>query len=99
MGLLADDTNKTNDVIQVLPVQTNNIEQVSPDITVVDGMSGSEFEKLVGRLMEKQGYEVGNLRGSNDYGVDIIANKGDDRIAVQIKRSKDRISRKPLVML
>ncbi len=94
--LLADDTNQTNDVIQLLPVQTNNVDQAFPDITTVDGMSGLAFEKLVGRLMEKQGYKVGNLRASNDYGVDLIANKEKDRTAVQVKRSKHKITRKAI---
>ena len=96
VGLLADVTNQTNDVIQVLPVQSNNVDQAFPDIAAVDEMSGFKFEKLVGRLMEKQGYKVGNLRASNDYGVDLIANKGDDRTAVQVKRSKHKITRKAI---
>jgi len=67
-----------------------------PDIAQVDEMSGAAFEKLVRQLMEKQGYEVGNLRESNDYGVDLIANKPNERIAVQVKRSKNKIARKAI---
>ena len=67
-----------------------------PDIVQVDKMSGVAFEKLVKQLLEKQGYEVGKLRESNDYGVDLIANKDKVRIAVQVKRSKNRITRKAI---
>ena len=67
-----------------------------PNIAQVDKMSGAAFEKLVRQLMEQQGYQVGNLRESNDYGVDLIANRGEVRIAVQVKRSKNRITRKAI---
>jgi len=66
----------------------------APDMAAVNAMSKLAFEKLVGSLLERQGYEVGNLRASNDYGVDMIINKDKERIAVQVKRSKNKITRK-----
>ena len=57
---------------------------------------GVPFEGLAVKLLEARGYEVGNLRESNDYGVDMIANKGEERIAVQCKRSKNPIARKAI---
>jgi len=39
---------------------------------------------------------VGNLRASNDYGVDLIIDKDKERIAVQVKRSKNQITRKAI---
>lgn len=68
----------------------------APDMAAVDAMSGLAFEKLIGSLLARQGYEVGNLRASNDYGVDLITNKDKERIAVQIKRSKNKITRKAI---
>ena len=68
----------------------------APDMAAVDAMAGLAFEKLVASLLERQGYEVGNLRASNDYGVDMIINKGKERIAVQVKRSKNKITRKAI---
>jgi restriction system protein len=60
-------------------------------------MAGINFEKLVARLMKVQGYKVSNMRESNDYGVDIIAtDKDGSRIAVQVKRSKNKITRKAI---
>ena len=67
-----------------------------PDMAEVDAMSGHAFEDLVVKLLKARGYEVGNLRESNDYGVDMIANKGEERIAVQCKRSKNPIARKAI---
>lgn len=62
-------------------------------IADIDAMSGQAFENVVRRLLESRGYQVGNLRASNDYGVDLIATKGAERFAVQAKRSKHRVSR------
>ena len=85
--LLAEDaTNKSSQIL------TNAV----PEMAEVDKMSGIAFEKLVAILMKSQGYEVGNLRASNDYGVDIIANSKTYRIAVQVKRSKNKITRKAI---
>jgi len=62
----------------------------------VDAMSGAAFESLAKTYLEGRGYQVSNMRASNDYGVDLIANKGAERIAVQCKRSKNPISRKAI---
>lgn len=63
------------------------------EISAIDAMSGQAFEAVVQRLLQFRGFQVGNLRGSNDYGVDLIATKGAERFAVQVKRSKSRVSR------
>ncbi|MDD5676965.1 MAG: restriction endonuclease [Kiritimatiellae bacterium] len=57
-------------------------------------MYGSTFEKLVASLLVQRGYEVGNLRDAGDYGVDMIIHKDKERIAGQVKRSKNKIVRK-----
>lgn len=59
----------------------------------VDCMHGLTFEAYVCKLLESQGYAVENIRASNDYGVDAIASKGKEKIAVQIKRSKNPVDR------
>ena len=76
---------------------TNSVSSnMLPDMATVDTMSGLAFEKIVCMLLERQGYEAGNMRASSDYGVDIIINKGKERIAVQVKRSKNKIARKAI---
>ncbi len=61
----------------------------------VDHMPGLEFEAYVCRLMERQGFGgVYNVRGSGDFGVDIVAERGRVRYAVQVKRYKGGVSRR-----
>jgi len=45
----------------------------------------SEYEALVARHYRKLGYTVEDRPASNDWGIDVIASKGDERIAVQAK--------------
>lgn len=55
-------------------------------ISGVDKMSGTEFEHFIAKLLRKQGYQVREIGGYEDYGVDLIASRDSHRYAVQIKR-------------
>ena len=55
-------------------------------ISGVDKMSGIEFEHFIAGLLRKQGYQVREIGGYEDFGVDLIASRGQHRYAVQIKR-------------
>ena len=63
-------------------------------ISGIDNMDGIDFEHYVKRLMENLGYSAQVTTASSDYGIDIIAKKGNDRYAVQVKRYKSNVSRK-----
>tara|TARA_R110000787_G_C13422728_1_gene445002 strand:+ start:635 stop:1618 length:984 start_codon:yes stop_codon:yes gene_type:complete len=52
----------------------------------VDLMSGIEFEIFVSYIMEKREYIVEMTSSNGDFGVDILATKGGERVAVQVKR-------------
>ena len=52
----------------------------------VDAMDGADFEKYVAAKFRSAGYQVSTTRATGDYGVDLIARKGKERIAVQCKR-------------
>jgi restriction system protein len=52
----------------------------------VDQMSGVEFEQYVAALLETRGFNVIVTPQSGDAGVDIVAQRGNDRYAVQAKR-------------
>src|SRR5262249_5392213 len=52
----------------------------------VDGMSGEQFEHYVAALLKHQGFETRVTRLSGDFGVDIVAQKGGLKYAVQTKR-------------
>ncbi|MBR3884982.1 MAG: restriction endonuclease [Clostridia bacterium] len=54
-------------------------------ITDIDLMSGYEFEKYISRLFQKMGYSAYATQETNDQGVDVIAEKGDVKIAIQTK--------------
>lgn len=65
-------------------------------------MTPREFEKLVALHYQNKGYEVKITPYSGDYGVDVIAQKGDERIAVQAKmygNSARKVNRETVMQL
>lgn len=62
-------------------------------INDVDKMSGVEFEKFVGKILESKGYGVRFTKTSGDLGVDIIATKSGEKTGIQIKRYAGSVSR------
>ncbi len=53
----------------------------------VDNMDGIEFEKFVAAVLIGNGYDIEEMTvTSGDYGADIIATAGEERIAIQCKR-------------
>jgi restriction system protein len=52
----------------------------------VDVMTGDDFENYVAAKLRSAGYRVSMTRATGDFGVDLIARKGKERIAVQCKR-------------
>jgi restriction system protein len=60
----------------------------------LDSMSGLEFEEYVAGLLRRQGWHVEVTQGSHDLGVDLVAEKKDQRLAVQVKRQEAPVSRR-----
>ena len=56
-----------------------------------DKMSGEEFETWVGRLFEKDGFEVQGTRRTGDQGADLLATKDEKTIAIQAKCHKNAV--------
>ena len=56
------------------------------NLSSVDELNGLEFEAAVSFLYENKGYKVQMTKASGDFGVDLIAEKGQERIAIQAKR-------------
>lgn len=48
-------------------------------------MDPQQYERLVAERFEAQGYRTEQTPPTNDYGVDVFATRGDERIAVQVK--------------
>jgi len=51
----------------------------------IDLMNGYEFEKFISKLFQKMGYKAYATQESNDQGVDVIAEKGNVKVAIQTK--------------
>ncbi|MGI6226705.1 MAG: restriction endonuclease [Peptococcales bacterium] len=51
----------------------------------IDLMTGSEFEKFISELFKKIGYKTLITKASGDQGVDVVAEKGGIRYAIQAK--------------
>ncbi len=60
----------------------------------VDQMTGPRFEKFVEALLIQQGYHVTHTGQSGDLGVDLVAMRPPDKIAVQCKRQSEPVSRR-----
>lgn len=52
-------------------------------------MNPQEFEALVAEHFKAQGYETKQTPYSGDWGIDVIATKGDEKVAVQAKMYGD----------
>lgn len=60
-------------------------------ISIVDEMTGEDFEKFLSVHFQKLGYKVELTPASNDYGADLILKKGDLKLVLQAKRWKNKI--------
>jgi len=65
-------------------------------IANIDSMTGVEFEQYLQKLLTNQGYSVHVTQASGDLGVDLIASKDGDKIAVQAKRYNTRVTRRAI---
>lgn len=63
------------------------------DHSAVDTLDGPGFEMYVEQLLRQRGYRVQRTGKSGDLGVDLIAEKGTQRYAVQVKRQAQPVSR------
>ena len=61
------------------------ITETDVTIQTVDMMDGLEFELFVSKLFKKLGYSVSMTKRTGDQGIDIIAEKNNERIGVQAK--------------
>jgi HJR/Mrr/RecB family endonuclease len=59
---------------------------------MVNEMSPRQFEDYVAKIFKHMGYEVHVIGGSGDQGVDVIAEKGSTRWAIQVKKYRGLVS-------
>lgn len=61
-------------------------ERARAGMTAIDGMSGVEFEGYVAARLRRAGWQVRFTPAVGDYGVDLIAEKDGQSVAIQCKR-------------
>ncbi len=61
-------------------------ERRDTGMTAIDAMSGVEFEGYIAARLRRAGWQVGFTPVAGDYGVDLIAEKDGQSVAVQCKR-------------
>jgi len=73
----------------------DNTENDKPlKLQEVDELNGTEFERYLFKIFETKGYSVSLTGQSGDLGVDLIAEKGEEKIAIQAKRWSSHVSRR-----
>lgn len=82
------ETSKLKSFESLLTVNTNNYQI---DINDIDAMNGYAFEDLVAQIFKKNGYLIKQTSYSGDQGVDVIAQKNDEFIAIQVKRYSSKV--------
>jgi restriction system protein len=61
-------------------------ERPDASMTAIDAMNGVEFEDYVATRLRRAGWQVRFTAAVGDYGVDLIAEKGGQSVAIQCKR-------------
>jgi len=61
------------------------------NLSSLDDLNGLEFEAAIAGLYEHKGYEVQITKASGDFGVDVIAKKGSEVLAIQAKRYSGKV--------
>lgn len=84
--------------IFVLPVKLlHNIKYSYTNVEQFNGMDGHEFEYACADILRKNGFDnVEVTRGSGDFGVDIIARKGNLNYAIQCKCYNHKLNNAPI---
>lgn len=80
-------------LLKVYPAWRKSDAYRALQLADVDNMSGEQFERYVNELLKAQGYKTEMTPVRNDYGVDIVAEMGGVRYAIQCKRYGENISR------
>jgi len=61
------------------------------NLSGLDDLNGIEFEVAIAGLYEYKGYNVEITKASGDFGVDVIAKKGSEILAIQAKRYSGKV--------
>lgn len=70
----------------------NELNDHSYSSNKIDSLNGFEFENFLSILFQEMGYQVQSTKLSGDQGADLIISKYNEKIAVQAKRYKNKVS-------
>jgi restriction system protein len=62
------------------------------DLAGVDAMDPLRFEVFVAELLAARGYSTQLTQASHDFGVDVVASRGSEHLAVQVKHYSAAVS-------
>lgn len=66
------------------------------DLAGVDNLDPRRFEAFVAELLTARGYRTQLTQASHDFGVDVVASRGSERLAVQVKHYSRAVSGKAI---
>ncbi len=80
-------------LIKIFNENVGDVESFIENLRKKENEGAYLFEELIGKLFEKKGYKVRVTKKSGDYGIDVIADKGTEKIAIQCRLldSSDKI--------
>jgi restriction system protein len=88
-------TDYSDDFDDNIDIEIETID--STNVSSIDGMDGHEFEHFCAELLRKNGFSNVNVTpGSGDQGVDILAEKGGVKYAIQCKNYASALSNTPV---
>ena len=70
----------------------------SKQTSIYESFNPSEYEQMVAKYFQTKGYDCEERGGSYDKGVDIIAQKNNQKIAIQVKMYNERLVNYQAVM-
>lgn len=83
-------------IIEFIKRKKTKQKYLNSRIYEIDNMSGEAFEELLKAHFERLGYKVALTPQSNDYGADLVLQKGGKKTIVQAKRHKAKIGNKAI---
>lgn len=84
-------------LIAVLSKRSDEDALVDIDFSKIDEMEGHRFEYFIAKVLRENGFKNVNVtKASGDYGVDITANKNNQKWAFQCKRYSSNLGLKPI---
>ena len=78
-------------VLALLRKARPTVAYLTSGLREVDAMTGVDFENYVAARLRAAGYRVSLTKVTGDFGVDLIASKRGERVAVQCKRHGQRV--------